>query len=107
MDDRLIQIVIALFACTGFWELVKYLASTHHRRNTANEDGTLAVLHELIYPKLEKAILAGRVGIEEFDRIDNLAQPYFRLGGNGTVRRRYDMVNELPRYDDRKDGYIQ
>ncbi len=105
VDGRFLELVIAVFACTGFWEFCRYLFESKRKKRTATEDGLLAVLHELIYPKLEDAILDGEVGIEEFDRIDNLAQPYFKLGGNGTVRRRYEMCIDLPRVDDRKDGY--
>lgn len=105
VDGRFLELVIAVFACTGFWEFARYVFDSKRKKRTANEQGTLAVLHELIYPKLEDAIIAGKIGIEEFDRIDNLAQPYFLLGGNGTVRRRYEMCKDLPRIDDRKDGY--
>lgn len=99
------DIIIAIFGCLGFWELVRYLIESRRKKKSALEQATLALLHETIYPLLEEAVLRGNVGIEEFDRIDNLYQPYTRLGGNGTVRRRYELVVNLPRTDDRKEGY--
>lgn len=100
-----VEIVIAVFACTGFWQFVQYLIDTHRTKRTATEEATVAILHELVYPKLEECILRGSVGLEEYDRIDYLVQPYLRLGGNGTVKRRFDMVTELPRIDDVKKGF--
>lgn len=102
MDGHLAVLVSTIFACTGFWELVRYLIATRRTKRTASDDADLAVIHELIYPKLEDCILRGNVGIEEFDRIDKLYKPYKELGGNGTVERRYLMVEKLPRFDDRR-----
>lgn len=99
------QVIITVLGCMGFWELLRYLLESRRKKKTALEEATLALLHETLYPLLEKAVLRGSVGIEEFDRIDNLYRPYERLGGNGTIKRRYDIVSDLPRTDDRKEGY--
>ena len=99
------QIIVTIVACTGFWEFVRWVFATIHTKRSADDEALLAILHEMVYPKLEECIIRQQVGLEEFDRIDKLAQPYFALGGNGTVRRRYDMAHDLPRIDDRTEGY--
>lgn len=99
------QIIVTIVACTGFWEFVRWVFATIHIKQSAEDLALLAILHELVYPKLEDCIIRQSVGLEEFDRIDSLVQPYFALGGNGTVRRRYDMVLKLPRTDDRAEGF--
>lgn len=105
MTQITIEILISVFACTGFWEFLRYIVSSRKKKQSAEDRALLAILHELVYPKLEDCIIRQSVGLEEFDRIDNLVQPYFALGGNGTVRRRYDMVLKLPRTDDRAEGF--
>lgn len=99
------QVIITILGCMGFWELLRYILESRRKKKTALEEATLALIHETLYPLLEGAVLSGSVGIEEFDRIDNLYKPYERLGGNGTIKRRYDIVQDLPRTDDRKEGY--
>lgn len=99
------QLLLTIFGCVGFWEVVRYLLESRHDKHSALEEATLALIHETLYPLLEEAVLRGSVGIEEFDRIDNLYKPYSRLGGNGTIKRRYELVAEMPRVDDRKEGY--
>ena len=100
--EHVLTIIAAVFACTGFWELVRYLIDKKTKSISAEQEAHLAVLHELIYPKLEKAVIDGKVGIEELDRIDTLYQPYKKLGGNGIIERRYNRVHELPIFDDQK-----
>ena len=99
------QILLTILGCMGSWELLRYLLESRRKKRTALEEATLALIHETVYPLLEDAVLRGSVGIEEFDRIDSLYKPYARLGGNGTIERRYDIVKDLPRTDDRKEGY--
>lgn len=99
------QVIVTILGCMGFWELLRYILESRRKKKTALEEATLALIHETLYPLLEEAVLRGYVGIEEFDRIDNLYRPYERLGGNGTTKRRYDIVQDLPRTDDRKEGY--
>lgn len=99
------EIILAIFGSMGMWELLRFLIESRTQKKSTQEEAILALIHETLYPLLDEAVLRGSVGIEEFDRIDNLYSPYHRLGGNGTIKRRYDIVSELPRTDDRKEGY--
>lgn len=73
--EHALQLFGLLLGSQGLWELLKMVYKNHNSKRTASEDAELAILHEMIYPKLEECILEDRVGIEEFDRIDKLYQP--------------------------------
>ena len=95
-------VVLAIFGCTGFWELVKYIIQVRSTKRSASDEALLAILHEMIYPMLEIVVTRPGevVGYNEMDRIRQLYEPYKRLGGNGTVEARYEIAETYKRIPD-------
>lgn len=106
---QFITILIAIIGSSGLWH---FLESRFERKDktkdkkenekTALENAVLAMLYDRLDPMLKAAIIRENdvVGVEEFARIDNLYKPYSELGGNGTLKRRYDIVNTYDRIND-------
>ena len=62
--------------------------------------GVKSLLHDSLYKGLEEAYFRGVVGYDEFDNFSHLMEPYLSLDGNGTVKRRFKLVDSLPRVHD-------
>lgn len=98
--ETIIKLVVTIFGSLGFWEFIKFLISTRKKKQTAEEEALLSISHYLLYPELERVFFRGVVGYDEFDMLASLYSAYTRLGGNGTIARRFDQVGALPRVKD-------
>lgn len=96
----LLKFVVTMFGSLGFWELLKYLISSRKTKKTAEAEGILALLHNELYPVIEKVYFRGKVGYEEFDNLTHLYEPYIKLGGNSTLKRRYEDIAKFERIKD-------
>lgn len=104
--ETIITLVITISGSLGFWEFLKYLISNRRKKKTAEQEALLSISQYLLYPELEKIYFRGVVGYDEFDMIASLFNAYKRLGGNGTTKRRFAQVDELPRvHDDELENY--
>lgn len=98
--EAIIKLVSVIFGSLGFWELIKYLISSRKKKRTAEQEALLSISQYLLYPELEKIYFRGKVGYDEFEMVASLYNAYKRLGGNGTVERRFNSVDALPRVKD-------
>ena len=98
--ETIITLVITISGSLGFWEFLKYIISARKKKQTAEQEALLSISHYLLYPELERIFFRGQVGYDEFDMIASLYNAYKRLGGNGTIERRFEQINALPRVKD-------
>ena len=106
----IVAVLVAVIGSGGLWSYIQHkedqrqaAAKNESTERKALEAGVLDILGRILKPALKKCILEGQVGYEEFDELSKLFDEYSRLGGNGTVNRRYKMAKTLPRYDDHDD----
>lgn len=106
MTETALRLIITIFGSLGFWEFIKYLISTRKKKRSAEAEGILALLHNELYPAIEKVHFRGVVGYDELENIDHLYKPYIKLGGNGTLQRRYETIQSYERvHDDELEAY--
>lgn len=98
--EMTIKLITIIFSGLGFWEFLKYIIQSRKKKKSAEAGALLSILHYLLYPELERIYFRGCVGYEEFDMVAALYSAYTSLGGNGTIERRFDQVNALPRVKD-------
>ena len=98
--EQLVALVVAIFACDGFWSYVRYKAENRRAINVNQETiktGLLALLHDRIYQLGEFYILSGYITFDEFDNLTYLYEPYEALKGNSTGTDIYEKCKQLPR----------
>ena len=101
--DHLTQIIIAVFASSGFWALLNALITSHRDKKTATrekvnvlENGVRGLLHEKLIEKCDYYIQKGEITEAEYRDLDEyIHQPYKALGGNGTGEEYMLRVREL------------
>ena len=98
--ETIITLVITISGSLGFWEFLKYLISTRRKKQSAEQEALLSISQYLLYPELERIFFRGYVGYDEFEMVASLYNAYTRLGGNGTIKRRFEQVDALPRVKD-------
>ena len=91
---------MTIFGSLGFWELLKYMISSRKTKKSAEAEALLSISQYLLYPALERIYFRGKVGYDEYEMIASLYGAYIRLGGNGTIKRRFDQIDALPRVKD-------
>jgi len=89
----IITIVTAVMASSGFWAIIQ-------KRMDRKDDKTkllLGICHDRIFYLGMLYIERGYVTRDELTNIQKyLSGPYFKLGGNGAVKRVMEDVEKLP-----------
>ena len=92
----IITIIVAIFASTGFWA---FITRVMQRKDEKSPDRQmlLGLAHDRICYLAEKYIQRHGVTRDEYENLnDYLVKPYKALGGNGTVDRLMEEVDNLP-----------
>lgn len=101
--EHVVAIVVAIFACDGFWSYIRYKAESrkgHNKEIQVIKEGLLALLHDRLYNIGEMYIMSGYITFDEFDNLAYLYKPYKDLGGNSTGDDVYEKCKNLPRKQD-------
>lgn len=100
------EILVAIFASTGFWTVVNTLIQNLFTRKRNSEktiemlkEADIAILHDKIYRECKTALRDGEITADDYHNIDCLVKPYFALGGNGTGKKLWEDVQDLPIVD--------
>ena len=92
----LISIIVAVFASAGFWAFVNRIVEKRDI-SSPNRQMLLGLAHDRICYLAEKYIERGYITRDEYENLhDYLYKPYKALGGNGTVVRLMEEVDNLP-----------
>lgn len=104
-----VTIVVAILGSSWVGEVIKYRMIQRDKASEAEDEnitllkaGQRTVLKYLLRPWMKEIITrkSDAVGIEEFKELDRLYQAYTAAGGNGEVKRRYEIIDSYERVDD-------
>ena len=84
--EHLTEIILAIFASTGFWACVQAVILKHMDRRSAERAALLGLLHERLVDISEG---------QYRDLDEYIYQPYRNLGGNGTGEEYMKRVQAL------------
>ena len=94
--EHLTEIVLAIFASTGFWACVQAVILKHMDRRSAERAALLGLLHEKLVAQCEVYLDKGYISEGQYRDLDEyIYQPYKNLGGNGTGEEYMKRVQAL------------
>ncbi len=94
--EHLTEIVLAIFASTGFWACVQAVILKHMDRRSAERAALLGLLHEKLVAQCEVYLDKGYISEGQYRDLDEyIYQPYRNLGGNGTGAEYMKRVQSL------------
>ena len=94
--EHITQIVLAIFASTGFWAFVQALVLKRMDRRSAERAALLGLLHERLVDQCEVYLDKGYIAEGQYRDLDEyIYKPYRALGGNGTGQAYMERVREL------------
>ena len=94
--DHLTQIILAVFASTGFWALIQAIVIKLMDRRSAERAALLGLLHERLVEQCESYLDRGYATEGEIrDLEEYIYTPYRNLGGNGTGEKMFNETREL------------
>lgn len=96
MDKDLITILLAIFGCTGFWQLILWLVQHKMTKKSTEHKALTGLLHDRIFTLCNKYIDKGFVTPDEYKNLITLYEPYVGLGGNGTAKALKEEIDRLP-----------
>lgn len=92
----IVTIIVAVFASTGFWAFINRVMQRKDEKSP-DRQMLLGLAHDRICYLAEKYIERDGVTRDEYENLhDYLYKPYKALGGNGTVDRLMEEVDNLP-----------
>ncbi len=89
-------IVLAILGSNGLWAIVNSILTNRRNKKSVERQAMLALLHDRLYRLCQSYIKQGYVKVDQLDNLTYLWQPYEGLGGNGTGKKLYDQVLQLP-----------
>lgn len=89
-------IVLAILGSNGLWAIINNVLTNRRNKKSVERQAMLALLHDRLYRLCQDYIKQGYVKVDQLDNLMYLWQPYEGLGGNGTGKKLYDQVLQLP-----------
>lgn len=96
MNDNFWKILIAVLGGSGVWELIKFEAEKHKKKLSDEQKLMLGIAHDRIWYLGGQYIRRKGITKSELDNLERFAVPYLSMGGNGTGKKIWDDVKELP-----------
>lgn len=91
-----IAVVLAILGSNGLWTVINNILINRKDKKSVERQAMLALLHDRLYRLCQSYIKQGYVTIDQLDNLMYLWKPYEGLGGNGTGKKLYDQVLQLP-----------
>ena len=99
-SKEIIAIVLSIIGSAGLWTFLQtvYLDRQNKKNNKAIEltnlcNGLLAVLHSMLYERCDEIIEKGYKTPEDVEELTYMAEPYFALGGDGTLEKMIKIID--------------
>lgn len=90
-------IVISVIASTGFWQFLINWYNHKHTKMDATSRMLLGIANKIICESCQEYISRAYITKEEYEDLKKyLCDPYFELGGDGTVERLFKEVDRIP-----------
>lgn len=103
--EHLTEIIVAIFASTGFWAFIQALVLKRMDRRSAERAALLGLLHEKLVAQCEVYLDKGYISEGQYrDLEEYIYKPYRALGGNGTGQAYMERVQELIFTRKKKEG---
>lgn len=97
MGTTIITIIISVIASTGFWQFLINWYNRKHTKMDATTRMLLGIANKIICESCQEYISRGYTTKEEYEDLKKyLCDPYFELGGDGTVERLFKEVDRIP-----------
>lgn len=94
--EHLTEIILAIFASTGFWACVQAIILKRMDRRSAERAALLGLLHERLVDQCEIYLDKGYISEGQYRDLDEyIYTPYKNLGGNGTGEEYMKRVQAL------------
>ena len=97
------ELLLAIFASTGFWTVMNTIIQNVFSKKKDSDrtiqllkEADIAILHDKIYRECKAALRDGEISADDYHNIDCLVKPYFALGGNGTGKKLWEDIQDLP-----------
>lgn len=97
MNGTVAGIILAVFASSGFWQLVIYKVQRRDKRKTAAEQALMYLLRQDLIARCDYWLDKESIPINEWTSIVQENQIYHELGGNGDLKERMDELDEKPK----------
>lgn len=94
--DNITTIILAVFASTGFWQLLQKIYETHKKTKTPQEKMLLAIGRDRLLFLSKKYEQMGYIPDDEYENYDEMGEAYIALGGNSQVKKHYQQDVKLP-----------
>lgn len=94
MTGAITGIIIAIFASSGFWQLVIYKVQSRDRRKNASEQALKFLLRQDLFARCDYWLDKDHIPINEWTSIVQEHEIYHELGGNGDLKERMDALDE-------------
>ncbi len=96
-QDMILTLVVAIFASTGFWQLITAIVQNRSKNKTAEEKMLLGLGFKAIKDTCITLLQQGEVDADEYKDLKHyLFEPYRAMGGDGTAERLIAEVDKLP-----------
>lgn len=90
-----IQLIIGIFASTGFWSLINTVYVNRKKSKSVEDKAIMALLHDRLYELCNYHLSKGNISQDEYENLIYLYEPYKELGGNGTCKKLMEQVDKL------------
>ena len=98
--EMALKFILTIFGSMGFWEFFKFLIVSKKKKKSAEQEALLSLLQIHLYPRVEEIYFRGVVGYKEALNLEQLYNSYRRLGGNSTIKSRYELIEKFERVKD-------
>ena len=97
MTSTILSIAIAVFASTGFWAFVQSVWQNRSKEKSAETKLLMGIAFDRLAEKCEFYLKRGYITLDEYHDLKKyLYDPYCDLGGNGTGKKMWELVEKLP-----------
>lgn len=97
-----LQLFAIIFGSVGFWNFIQSIYNNRKNKNNVKSveltnlcKGLLAVLHSMLYERCDKIIEQGYKTPEDVEELTYMAEPYFALGGDGTLEKMLKIIDNF------------
>lgn len=99
MKANIIKIVISYLIPTFLGYIIGFLGTqfkNHNQKDKAIEEGLVALLRNELIRRYREFEAKGKIPIVDQENIVSMFEQYEKLGGNGTVKKMYTDLLNLP-----------
>lgn len=82
-----LTVFVTVISSGGLWSVVQIWYQNKKQKESAETQALKAILHNSLYKRCMECIAKGYVTMPEYANINEMFDPYTRLGGNGEIKK--------------------